>query len=176
MIALRVAVGVLQNIIIIIPVYIESIELFSRIIYYTLLRILCIIHKIMSLISWPSCWLTPSFSSSSRIIPTLSIPPLQLLQPLLHILQSTGFFSVVRPSWPYSTVTAGSFSEITIISTIISLSPYFNYLLFHLRTTILHPATNHFKMEPRRTPPEYFLEIFADTTSVRDVLKGTSSV
>lgn len=27
-------------------------------------------------------------------------------------------------------------------------------------------------MEPRRTPPEYFLEIFADTTSVRDVLKG----
>ena len=29
------------------------------------------------------------------------------------------------------------------------------------------------KMEPRRTPPEYFLEIFADTTSVRDVLKGT---
>lgn len=51
MIALRVAVGVLQNIIIIIPVYIESIELFSRIIYYTLLRILCIIHKIMSLIS-----------------------------------------------------------------------------------------------------------------------------
>lgn len=28
-------------------------------------------------------------------------------------------------------------------------------------------------MEPRRTPPEYFLEVFADTTSVRDVLKGT---
>jgi hypothetical protein len=28
-------------------------------------------------------------------------------------------------------------------------------------------------MEPRKTPPEYFLEIFADTTSVRDVLKGT---
>ncbi|BCS20178.1 autophagy-related protein 101 [Aspergillus puulaauensis] len=27
-------------------------------------------------------------------------------------------------------------------------------------------------MEPRKTPPEYFLEIFADTTSVRDVLKG----
>ncbi|KAL2013574.1 hypothetical protein VTN00DRAFT_1099 [Thermoascus crustaceus] len=27
-------------------------------------------------------------------------------------------------------------------------------------------------MEPRRTPPEYFLEIFADTTSVKDVLKG----
>jgi hypothetical protein len=27
-------------------------------------------------------------------------------------------------------------------------------------------------MEPRRTPPEYFLEIFADTTTVRDVLKG----
>ncbi|EAU30538.1 conserved hypothetical protein [Aspergillus terreus NIH2624] len=27
-------------------------------------------------------------------------------------------------------------------------------------------------MEPRRTPPEYFLEVFADTTSVRDVLKG----
>lgn len=105
----------------------------------------------------------------------LQSPPLQL-QLLLRIFQSTGFFSVVRPSWPYSTVTAGSFSEITIISTIISLSPYFNYLLFHLRTTILHPATNHFKMEPRRTPPEYFLEIFADTTSVRDVLKGTSSV
>lgn len=30
-------------------------------------------------------------------------------------------------------------------------------------------------MEPRRTPPEYFLEIFADTTSVRDVLKGILS-
>ncbi|KAG2017165.1 hypothetical protein GB937_005763 [Aspergillus fischeri] len=27
-------------------------------------------------------------------------------------------------------------------------------------------------MEPRRTPPEYFLEIFADTTTVRDVLKA----
>ncbi|EYE93431.1 autophagy-related protein 101 [Aspergillus ruber CBS 135680] len=27
-------------------------------------------------------------------------------------------------------------------------------------------------MEPRRTPPEYFLEIFADSTTVRDVLKG----
>ncbi|KAL3465793.1 DUF1649-domain-containing protein [Aspergillus heterothallicus] len=27
-------------------------------------------------------------------------------------------------------------------------------------------------MEPRKTPPEYFLEIFADTTTVRDVLKG----
>ncbi|PKY05422.1 DUF1649 domain protein [Aspergillus campestris IBT 28561] len=27
-------------------------------------------------------------------------------------------------------------------------------------------------MEPRRTPPEYFLEIFADKTTVRDVLKG----
>lgn len=27
-------------------------------------------------------------------------------------------------------------------------------------------------MEPRKTPPEYFLEIFADTTHVRDVLKG----
>ncbi|KAJ5735553.1 Autophagy-related protein [Penicillium malachiteum] len=27
-------------------------------------------------------------------------------------------------------------------------------------------------MEPRKTPPEYFLEIFADTTSVHDVLKG----
>ncbi|KAH1306829.1 hypothetical protein KXX11_005939 [Aspergillus fumigatus] len=27
-------------------------------------------------------------------------------------------------------------------------------------------------MEPRRTPPEYFLEIFADTTTVRDILKG----
>ncbi|KAL4890472.1 DUF1649-domain-containing protein [Aspergillus ambiguus] len=27
-------------------------------------------------------------------------------------------------------------------------------------------------MEPRKTPPEYFLEVFADTTSVRDVLKG----
>ncbi|KAL3252824.1 hypothetical protein ABHI18_009866 [Aspergillus niger] len=27
-------------------------------------------------------------------------------------------------------------------------------------------------MEPRKTPPEYFLEIFADTTNVRDVLKG----
>lgn len=27
-------------------------------------------------------------------------------------------------------------------------------------------------MEPRRTPPEYFLEVFADTTTVRDVLKG----
>ncbi|RJE19914.1 hypothetical protein PHISCL_07740 [Aspergillus sclerotialis] len=27
-------------------------------------------------------------------------------------------------------------------------------------------------MEPRKTPPEYFLEIFADTSSVRDVLKG----
>ncbi|THC95523.1 hypothetical protein EYZ11_004995 [Aspergillus tanneri] len=26
-------------------------------------------------------------------------------------------------------------------------------------------------MEPRKTPPEYFLEIFADTTTVRDVLK-----
>jgi hypothetical protein len=29
-------------------------------------------------------------------------------------------------------------------------------------------------MEPRKTPPEYFLEIFADTTHVRDVLKGKS--
>ena len=29
-------------------------------------------------------------------------------------------------------------------------------------------------MEPRKTPPEYFLEIFADTTTVRDVLKGSS--
>jgi hypothetical protein len=29
-------------------------------------------------------------------------------------------------------------------------------------------------MEPRKTPPEYFLEIFADTTHVRDVLKGES--
>jgi hypothetical protein len=29
-------------------------------------------------------------------------------------------------------------------------------------------------MEPRKTPPEYFLEIFADTTHVRDVLKGQS--
>jgi hypothetical protein len=29
-------------------------------------------------------------------------------------------------------------------------------------------------MEPRKTPPEYFLEIFADTTTVRDVLKGAS--
>jgi autophagy-related protein 101 len=29
-------------------------------------------------------------------------------------------------------------------------------------------------MEPRKTPPEYFLEIFADTTTVRDVLKGMS--
>lgn len=28
-------------------------------------------------------------------------------------------------------------------------------------------------MEPRRAPPEYFLEIFADTNSVKDVLKGT---
>ncbi|KAH8702569.1 autophagy-related protein [Talaromyces proteolyticus] len=27
-------------------------------------------------------------------------------------------------------------------------------------------------MEPRRNPPEYFLEIFADTNSVKDVLKG----
>ncbi|KAB8078068.1 autophagy-related protein [Aspergillus leporis] len=27
-------------------------------------------------------------------------------------------------------------------------------------------------MEPRKTPPEYFLEIFADTTTVRDILKG----
>ncbi|KAL4909457.1 hypothetical protein BDW74DRAFT_81310 [Aspergillus multicolor] len=27
-------------------------------------------------------------------------------------------------------------------------------------------------MEPRKSPPEYFLEIFADTTTVRDVLKG----
>ncbi|KAJ5689543.1 hypothetical protein N7462_003935 [Penicillium macrosclerotiorum] len=27
-------------------------------------------------------------------------------------------------------------------------------------------------MEPRKTPPEYFLEIFADTSTVRDVLKG----
>ncbi|KAL1853778.1 hypothetical protein Plec18167_005015 [Paecilomyces lecythidis] len=27
-------------------------------------------------------------------------------------------------------------------------------------------------MEPRKTPPEYFLEIFADTSSVKDVLKG----
>ena len=27
-------------------------------------------------------------------------------------------------------------------------------------------------MEPRKTPPEYFLEIFADTANVRDVLKG----
>lgn len=27
-------------------------------------------------------------------------------------------------------------------------------------------------MEPRKTPPEYFLEIFADITSVKDVLKG----
>jgi hypothetical protein len=27
-------------------------------------------------------------------------------------------------------------------------------------------------MEPRKTPPEYVLEIFADTTTVRDVLKG----
>lgn len=27
-------------------------------------------------------------------------------------------------------------------------------------------------MEPRRSPPEYFLEIFADTNSVKDVLKG----
>ncbi|PYI10017.1 DUF1649-domain-containing protein [Aspergillus sclerotiicarbonarius CBS 121057] len=27
-------------------------------------------------------------------------------------------------------------------------------------------------MEPRKTPPEYFLEVFADTTTVRDVLKG----
>ncbi|KAJ5947363.1 Autophagy-related protein [Penicillium verhagenii] len=27
-------------------------------------------------------------------------------------------------------------------------------------------------MEPRKTPPEYFLEIFADTAAVRDVLKG----
>ncbi|OJJ48846.1 hypothetical protein ASPZODRAFT_1331501 [Penicilliopsis zonata CBS 506.65] len=27
-------------------------------------------------------------------------------------------------------------------------------------------------MEPRKTPPEYFLEIFADTTTVKDVLKG----
>lgn len=30
-------------------------------------------------------------------------------------------------------------------------------------------------MEPRKTPPEYFLEIFADTTHVRDVLKGNWS-
>jgi hypothetical protein len=30
-------------------------------------------------------------------------------------------------------------------------------------------------MEPRKTPPEYFLEIFADTTHVRDVLKGQLS-
>lgn len=28
-------------------------------------------------------------------------------------------------------------------------------------------------MEPRRNPPEYFLEIFADSTAVKDVLKGT---
>lgn len=27
-------------------------------------------------------------------------------------------------------------------------------------------------MEPRRNPPEYFLEIFADSNSVKDVLKG----
>lgn len=27
-------------------------------------------------------------------------------------------------------------------------------------------------MEPRRNPPEYFLEIFADSTAVKDVLKG----
>jgi hypothetical protein len=31
-------------------------------------------------------------------------------------------------------------------------------------------------MEPRKTPPEYFLEIFADTTHVRDVLKGQSQL
>lgn len=31
-------------------------------------------------------------------------------------------------------------------------------------------------MEPRKTPPEYILEIFADTTTVRDVLKGQSSL
>jgi hypothetical protein len=31
-------------------------------------------------------------------------------------------------------------------------------------------------MEPRKTPPEYFLEIFADTTTVRDVLKGAPSI
>jgi len=30
-------------------------------------------------------------------------------------------------------------------------------------------------MEPRKTPPEYFLEIFADITSVKDVLKGLHS-
>lgn len=30
-------------------------------------------------------------------------------------------------------------------------------------------------MEPRKTPPEYFLEIFADTANVRDVLKGELS-
>lgn len=30
-------------------------------------------------------------------------------------------------------------------------------------------------MEPRKTPPEYFLEIFADTSSVKDVLKGWAS-
>lgn len=29
-------------------------------------------------------------------------------------------------------------------------------------------------MEPRKTPPEYFLEIFADTSTVHDVLKGNS--
>lgn len=32
------------------------------------------------------------------------------------------------------------------------------------------------QMEPRRTPPEYFLEIFADSTTVRDVLKGIPPV
>lgn len=36
----------------------------------------------------------------------------------------------------------------------------------------LLPRANLSKMEPRRTPPEYFLEIFADTTTVRDILKG----
>jgi hypothetical protein len=30
-------------------------------------------------------------------------------------------------------------------------------------------------MEPRKTPPEYFLEIFADTTTVRDVLERYGS-